>query len=478
MLLFGLREYDPPGQGLAFTRLYVRNSFTGQFLTEPYLDAWKVSGVHLFCAGHAILPDGKVLIAGGTIGTDIGITDTYLFDPVSLTISHAGWLSQARYYPSLVTLQNGNVAAVSGWQSDGNWSQLVEIRDTATGAWTAFDPVNSGSLQPHYYPFLFSMYNEDNASQPRVFMAGKSLTSPSDMRTTTLTMFSATSGRWDLFGGTSTPVQGSEAVILIARTAPTLETPLVPDDKGVVYKFGGSLGSSGVTNEVRVIDLNEAEAEWAPAPSMQTPRANCNAVILPTGDIAIVAGSSEQHLLQTYGSRIPTVEIYRPGVGPVAITPPDMARSRMYHSTAILLPDGSVLIPGGQYKELVNGQWVSRSEFSGQIYYPPYFQEPSMRPTISGTSSLTMPYGPTNTFTVYTDQANAIEKVTMIRLSATTHNADMNERFINLSIKDRTANSIEVHPPVHPSVAPPGDYMLFIVTTQGVPSVAQYVKLQ
>jgi hypothetical protein len=157
-----------------------------------------------------------------------------------------------------------------------------------------------------------------------------------------------------------------------------------------------------------------------------------------------------------------------------------MAQSRMYHSIAILLPDGSVLIAGGQYREQLEetGEWVDRSEFSGQIYDPPYFQEPSMRPTISGTSSLTMPYGPTQTFTVYTDQANQIAKVTMIRLSATTHNADMNERFINLSIKDRTSNSVEVYPPVHPSIAPPGDYMLFIVTTQGVPSHAQYVKLQ
>jgi len=229
-----------------------------------------------------------------------------------------------------------------------------------------------------------------------------------------------------------------------------------------------------------VIDLNADPPFWTSAPALETARANCNAVILPTGDIAIVGGSSEQHLLQTYGSRIQTVEIYRPGVGTVVITPPEMARSRMYHSIAILLPDGSVLIAGGQYREQLeeNKEWVNRSEFSGQIYYPPYFQEPSMRPTISGTSSLTMPYGPNETFTVYTDQADQIAKVTMIRLSATTHNADMNERFINLSIKDRTSNSVEVYPPVHPSIAPPGDYMLFIVTTQGVPSHAQYVKLQ
>jgi|GEM_PF-3621498 len=136
VLLFGLREYDPPGERLAFTRLYVRNSFTGQFLTEPYLDAWKVSGVHLFCAGHAILPDGKVLIAGGTIGTDTGITDTFLFDPVSLTISHAGWLSQARYYPSLVTLPNGNVATVSGWRTTRVSSTSSAAASAATASRT------------------------------------------------------------------------------------------------------------------------------------------------------------------------------------------------------------------------------------------------------------------------------------------------------------------------------------------------------
>lgn len=54
----------------------------------------------------------------------------------------------------------------------------------------------------------------------------------------------------------------------------------------------------------------------------------------------------------------------------------------------------------------------------------------------------------------------------------------MNARFINLSIKERTADSVTVWTPCHPSIAPPGDYMLFIVNTQGIPSVARYVRLQ
>jgi hypothetical protein len=194
-------------------------------------------------------------------------------------------------------------------------------------------------------------------------------------------------------------------------------------------------------------------------------------VVLPNGLVAVVGGSSEQDHLQDYTSRVKTIEIYRADPlnhGTIAVSP-DMDRSRMYHSTVIVQPDASLLLGGGQFKE--NG--ADGSEYNGQVYYPPYFSE--IRPVITGTDPLTMSYG--SLFTVYTNDTTGIAKVTMLRLSATTHDADMNARFINLTEHSRTSNSVTVKTPVHPAIAPPGDYMLFLVTDGGVPSMARYVRI-
>jgi len=147
----------------------------------------------------------------------------------------------------------------------------------------------------------------------------------------------------------------------------------------------------------------------------------------------------------------------------------------MYHSLAFLQPDASLLVGGGQYWTDDPNQPLS--EFNGQVYYPPYLQTVG-RPTITGTYPLTMSYGEAEEFVIYTNEANDIENVALIRLAAVTHSNDMNARYINLSILEKTSGSVTVRPPFHPAIAPPGDYMLFILNDAGVPSVARYVRLQ
>ncbi|HEX2611464.1 MAG TPA: galactose oxidase early set domain-containing protein, partial [Gemmatimonadales bacterium] len=97
------------------------------------------------------------------------------------------------------------------------------------------------------------------------------------------------------------------------------------------------------------------------------------------------------------------------------------------------------------------------------------------RPTYN-LASTAVHYG--QSFTVTTSDAASIQKVTLIRHSSTTHAFDAGQRLSTLSFtKALDGQSLTVTPPISGRIAPPGPYMLFIVNSQGVPSVAQSVLL-
>jgi hypothetical protein len=141
---------------------------------------------------------------------------------------------------------------------------------------------------------------------------------------------------------------------------------------------------------------------------------------------------------------------------------------RVYHSTSALLPDGRVLSTGSG-----DGGGVSQ-QFTYEIFSPPYLFNGS-RPTYN-LASTTMRYG--QAFMVATPNAASITKVTLIRLTSTTHAFDGGQRLTTLSfVAAADGLSLTVAPPADGRKAPPGPYMLFILNAKGVPSVAQTVLL-
>jgi hypothetical protein len=105
----------------------------------------------VFCAGHTVLADGRVLFAGGTKKYEIlkqdapdhkqhefqGLKDSYVFDRSAESYRRVGDLNHARWYPSLVTLPNGWVVAVSGLDEKGVIDPgNTEVFDTATNRWS------------------------------------------------------------------------------------------------------------------------------------------------------------------------------------------------------------------------------------------------------------------------------------------------------------------------------------------------------
>ena len=154
---------------------------------------------------------------------------------------------------------------------------------------------------------------------------------------------------------------------------------------------------------------------------------------------------------------------------------------RVYHSSALLLPDARVLSMGGNVLEYISGHATA------EIYSPPYLFK-GARPTITSAPAI-VAYG--QTFFVGTPDAAAISKVTMLRLSSVTHAFNMSQYIIEfqqgpsgpLTFSQATGglnvvapSAPTVAPPSKPTVAPPGHYMLFILNGNGVPSVAKIVR--
>jgi hypothetical protein len=143
------------------------------------------------------------------------------------------------------------------------------------------------------------------------------------------------------------------------------------------------------------------------------------------------------------------------------------ATTRGYHSTAILMPDGTVLIGGSGHA----GPGEA-AQTTSQIYSPPYlFKGP--RPTIASA-----PAGATygSTISVGTPDAASISAVNLVSLGSDTHQSDMDQHFVPLSFT-QGSGGINVQIPSSAATAPPGNYMLFILNSSGVPSVASFISI-
>jgi hypothetical protein len=135
----------------------------------------------------------------------------------------------------------------------------------------------------------------------------------------------------------------------------------------------------------------------------------------------------------------------------------------------LLLPDGRVLITGGGR---FYGSPDPTDQLSAELYAPAYlFAGP--RPTITSAPGQIAYNAP---FTVNTPDAARIAKVSLIKLGTVTHDYNMSATFLNLSFAAQ-GGALSITAPANVNLAPPGYYMLFIVDSSGVPSVAAIMKL-
>lgn len=389
---------------------------------------------NLFCAGQAQLPDGRILIAGGHDPSTLGAANANIFDPVSLTWSALPNMAYKRWYPTVTALADGRMLVMSGGTTC--FTCLVDVPEIFDPSTNRFTQLTNSRYSVPYYPFMYLL------PDGRVIDAGANEqafeTQALDLNT----------GIWSMID------------------------PLVKDGhSSVMYRPGkilkmGTAADSGTTGNAAatayVLDMTQPSPVWRQIASMAFPRAFQNSTLLPDGNVLVTGGGTT---LDGYdvNKGVLTAEMWSPGAETWQ-TLSKGAFARLYHSSALLLPDARVLIAGsGDDGPAVNNR-------KAEIYSPPYLFK-GVRPTITGAPDL-IQYGAS--FTVQTPDAASIASVALIRPGSVTHAFDEDQRYVPLSFTTG-GNALTIVGPANANLAPPGYYMLFIVNTAGVPSVAAFV---
>jgi hypothetical protein len=422
------------GQGNGYdARLW--NPTTGVFTAVPN------NQTNMFCSGSCALADGRTLVAGGHAGGHIGITDTNLFDPVARTWTKVAPMRYPRWYPTTTTLPDGRVLTTAGEiNCDGCVAVIPEIYNPQTNIWVQ---MSSASLDLPYYPHMFVL------PDGRVLAAA---TAEDPIITYALDVSTQT---WSIVD--PNPVDGGSTAMYLPGKVIKSGTSTDPDMP--------TFPSAATTY---VLDMTQPSPAWRETAPMVFPRTYHTLTILPDGTVLATGGGVTTDAVGVSGA-VSHAELWSPATETWA-TMASMQKPRLYHSTALLLPDGRVVAMGGGR---FNGVNEPTDQLSSETYSPPYLFK-GARPTISAAPT-TATYG--GTIAVQTPDAARIAAVSLLRLGAVTHAFDMNQRFLQLPFAT-VSGAVTVQAPANANLAPPGHYMLFILDTNGIPSVAAILKLQ
>jgi hypothetical protein len=396
-------------------------------------------GTAAFCAGHSHLPDGTIFISGGLNSGGLGT----VFDPFTETFSLPIPLYAKRFYPTHTSLSDGRVFVSGG---TGSRSSVPEIFDPATQTTEPVGCLDLGNgkykcdetrLKLHYYPRV-ALGEGDNllllpASRPLLAHT-----------------FDMTQNQW---------VSHENPADSRGRWRPA---PAVYYAEGKLLRAGSDTyaSSSSAVGLTTVVEFDDifAPVERTTAP-MAYARNRTTLTLLADGKI-LATGGKRDAPCAAGDPHVYHAELWDPATEQWETLGP-MQEQRVYHSSAILLRDGSVFSAGGEPR-------VTTS----QIFRPPYlFQGP--RPTLTS-SPAQIQYA--QTFEVFTPDAGSIQAVNLIRPGAVTHAYDQSQRFVPLSFTTEV-DRLVVEGPEEPYDAPPGYYLLFLISDQGVPSIASYVQV-
>lgn len=482
-----------------------------EYISSPNVD--------FFCSGHVFLADGKLLVTGGNEqdgyslpdGPDPdspnphrnpphnhfgGIRETFVFNPdapdasshweqISDMISEPnlerndGEIIQnsetpflerggGRWYPTLVTMDNGNVFNMSGhplysdrrfFVTGNHYNTSLEIYDVVSGTWS----YQGEKLDaPDLYPRLHLLpTGEVFCSTP--MGNGKNQ------------KWNSTSKQWidvaDQPGANYDRDFKWTSVLLPLSPENNYETRILLTGK----------------EDPRILNLREqgvsTSSSWSNTSPRNLPavagrhgenvrREHCSPVILPDGNILIIGGTPQEDFRPRQDTNaLLAVEQYNPFLDTWSVVG-SLTTPRVYHSTALLLPDGRIWISGSNYNCQMG---MDKRELRIEIFSPPYLLSANPRPTIDSISSETIGYS--ENFEIDFSSADAISKVAIIRCSSITHGFNFDQRYVALEFSG-DANALTCVSPPNGAIAPPGVYMLFIIDQNNIPSEGKFIAIE
>jgi cytochrome c peroxidase len=403
----------------------------------------------MFCAGLASTGDGRIIASGG--GADVRTTSTFpITSRQPQTWSRLSDMLARRWYNSSITLPTGNLLTMWG-RSAGT---LTETFDQTTNTWSALSGISLLSTsEPNdgvdddnqWFPHLHLMPNG------KILMAGP-------LRTM----------HWlDYTGVGSAQALGNRAIDGDRHRKLGASVQYLP---GKILFTGGrdDRYSPRVWNSAIVIDASSGTPVTTATNNMQYARAFHNLVVLPNGEVMALGGTTQGTKFNDSGG-VTIPEIWNPATGqwrPMSAA----AVPRGYHLVAILLRDGRVLLGGGGLCD------CAADHRDSQIFSPPYLFNangtPATRPVIDLAAA---DLKPGQTFGL--KGSDNITGFRLIRLQATTHGINSDQRYIPVNHTRISAGNYDLTLDSNQSVLPPGMYWLFALTASGTPSIGYPVQI-
>ncbi|MEA5470603.1 galactose oxidase early set domain-containing protein [Spirulina sp. 06S082] len=532
---------------------------TGEFKRIPSPPALQNGTTNdLFCSGHVQLADGNVLFIGGTGryypgGAFTGTKQINLYDWQTETWKNLGEMQEGRWYPSLIPLADGKVVIFSGlkWGEPNQINPSIEIYDPKTQKLHYIDlttvrnsPFNtlvededvydSVDLYPRVFPLADGrlLLTGDEAGIAGVLVPH--LSKKSYLMTIEEAEDGAVSVSFERGPnraetskayGTALQVPNSEEVLLLGGIIGTNSISF--GRGGDTSGFPGARISTSLQHWISPENSGEKNGKWEIFPDfLNPPRANLQAVILPSQEILVINGGEYPE--------------YKPVYKPLLMTPDETAEAgykttllksakypRLYHNGAVLLPDARVLVLGGNanraardeegkvhvdvvgdqttffkfaqlqdkfgqavefdvktfYKEpqyyFVEGDpepFVPAEIWKGEIFSPPYLFKSGPRPEIISAPDI-LKYGQPGSITVKDSTKTA--SLVLNKLGSITHSFDYGQRLAQLPIEIlKDGSLVAFTAPENANLYPPGYYMMFYLNDIGKPSHAKMVKLE
>jgi N-acetylneuraminic acid mutarotase len=392
-----------------------------------------------------LLPNGKVLVAGGFVNGIGAISSAELYDPSSGTWTPTGSLNDGRYGHTATLLPNGKVLVAGGSDNNSCCSALAELYDPSSGTWTLTGSMNAGrfgdtaTLLPNGKVLVAGGFGGCCG-----FLASAELYDPS-------------SGTWTL--------TGSMNEVHLDHTATLLPNGKVLVAGGVDNDTGGVLALAEL--------YDPSSGTWTPTGSMNTARYEHTATLLPNGKVLVVGG------LVSSVSIFSSAELYDPSSGTWTLT--GSMNTARYQHTATLLPNGQVLVAGGNIGQALaladlydpsSGTWTPTSSMnvarsfhtatllpngqvlvaggfnnSGDLVSAELFSQPDTTPPVlqlPGTITVdaTSPGGAVVTYTVTaTDPDNPPSQLTISCSPASGSTFPIGTTTVNCSASDPAGNT-------------------------------------
>ncbi|XP_074265097.1 aldehyde oxidase GLOX-like [Silene latifolia] len=442
-----------------------------------------------WCSSGTVLGDGRLAQTGGY---NDGERDVKTFQPDCTNISNCDWvenpnaLFEHRWYATNHVLPDGSSIILGGRRG---FSYEFFPKTSTTSTLTPFPflaEVNERGVENNLYAFVF--LNVDG----NLFVFANNRAILFDYKRNVVVRNYTTVPGGDPRNYPSTgsavllPIKNlelgakAEAEVLICGGA----------RHGAYVKAASQSWFLPALNSCARLKINDPNATWV-METMPMPRIMSDMLVLPNGDVLIINGA---------GAGTAGWELGRePVLSPVTYHPDNVLGSRfevmkattiprMYHSCAVLLRDGRVLVGGSNPHHFYNFTNVLfPTDLTLEAFSPPYLDsnQASIRPSITSPGSSTIiNYGTIIKigFSISGLVNPSSIKVTMVRPPFNTHSFSMSQRNLVLTITAIVNPlglgqfEIQVRTPGSSTMAPPGYYMLFVVH-QNVPSKGIWVKL-